>query len=824
MPIKPRYKRRLFWTATGLVATGAIAIVVVPPMITLNSLKPKIQQTIFEQTGIQTDIRGDVHFSLLGHTTIVAHDIQTPMGRVGAAMFTIPFHNIFNIESANFTGDVSIYGANVKIDTLVPHNFGHRIDIYNSNIKYRNRDVEITRAYLDNGQLIGNIRTDGRKFSIDFTGDEFFIANQNENLEITGSILSNGGVRGRISVESDNINKLFNFATPHIDEKIDITANFEWDGGRDIALYDIVADTFDGNIHLYPNGTRTIQLNANDVEYDFSALTDPQNLYYNTNLNLDLRGKFKFGPRMFRHVKINALGTPDKVQISNIVADDIAITGGTIDALGAHDIMITMPYDGTNIMCLFSGTPQNWKCEKFTYGNAYGTLNVSGDKFTMNVTSPDPMPDINELHKSLSKIAPNGDVEFRFANVAGTMTISPRDIKTNYTFAQNQTLAWGHIDLPFLPEFMQTARGTLTWNADSVDFVPNTGTWAIRISGNTFYITGTDFKKWLPTIDLQSVRDMEYSISGNYSRGSISDLRIKIGDTEFTGTATARAITLTTGRLDIDAFANPEFIKNYPELEFLTMSPIMLPFDLPIDVSLRANSIIYHGNEYAHFVYARRGATQTFSITDDNRGSMLATISRKNSEYEIFAQLNNFVTHGKILSETMPLNIRDTVVTAELDMKTSGMIAHDIEYNMTGDIDILFDGGYLMGVGFDKFFASAPNITRINGEFALADALERGETIIKKMHVIGKYEHGNFITATPITLQMRHINGVGQCEITDNKMWAQLNLTLRGTSPEPMPLTLQIAPDGTRGYSLSEIMTNFDPDYMRSFIKTHSQF
>lgn len=55
-------------------------------------------------------------------------------------------------------------------------------------------------------------------------------------------------------------------------------------------------------------------------------------------------------------------------------------------------------------------------------------------------------------------------------------------------------------------------------------------------------------------------------------------------------------------------------------------------------------------------------------------------------------------------------------------------------------------------------------------------------------------------------------------------MRAQLQLTLRGTSPVPQPIELIIAPDGTRAYSLSEIMTNFDPTYMRDFVRTHDKF
>ena len=55
-------------------------------------------------------------------------------------------------------------------------------------------------------------------------------------------------------------------------------------------------------------------------------------------------------------------------------------------------------------------------------------------------------------------------------------------------------------------------------------------------------------------------------------------------------------------------------------------------------------------------------------------------------------------------------------------------------------------------------------------------------------------------------------------------MYTALDLTMRGTSPSTTTIQLDIMPDGTRRYSLSEILINFDADYMREFIKNHTQF
>ena len=115
MALKPRYKRRIFWTTVVVIGAFAAAIVIVPPMITLNNLKPKITRAISEQTGIAAHINGDVHFSLLGRATIVANDVDISHGNIGAIMFTVPLTSIFDLSTAPLTGDITIYDADITI-------------------------------------------------------------------------------------------------------------------------------------------------------------------------------------------------------------------------------------------------------------------------------------------------------------------------------------------------------------------------------------------------------------------------------------------------------------------------------------------------------------------------------------------------------------------------------------------------------------------------------------------------------------------------------------------------------------------------------------
>lgn len=53
MALKPRYKRRIFWSFLIFIGIAVLALILIPPMITLNGMKPKIEQAIEEQTGVK---------------------------------------------------------------------------------------------------------------------------------------------------------------------------------------------------------------------------------------------------------------------------------------------------------------------------------------------------------------------------------------------------------------------------------------------------------------------------------------------------------------------------------------------------------------------------------------------------------------------------------------------------------------------------------------------------------------------------------------------------------------------------------------------------
>ena len=101
MSIKSKIKQnRLLFLLLSIVTIFVISIIVIPPMITLNNLKGKIENIILTQTGIPAKIHGNVNFSLMGRTMIVAHNISVPNGVVSSVEFDFPFI-LFNSCSCN---------------------------------------------------------------------------------------------------------------------------------------------------------------------------------------------------------------------------------------------------------------------------------------------------------------------------------------------------------------------------------------------------------------------------------------------------------------------------------------------------------------------------------------------------------------------------------------------------------------------------------------------------------------------------------------------------------------------------------------------------
>jgi len=825
MSTKNRLKTRFIWISAIILAFFALAIVVIPPMVNLNFLKPKIEKVILSRTGIPAEIHGNINFSLLGHATIIAHNITVPNGTVSSCKFEIPFFDIFDLRNANISGDISVSGASLFVEKIVPFEIKNPITVRDSNIQFLNKEYTIINATLSKDNINAVVRTDQHKYEIKSKNNFFMIKNKNNDLNMSGELYDDGTATAHIEITAQNINRWFEFEKPRINGQFPVIADLAWDGKYGVKFTNIYANGISGSVDLQDDGYKIVKLKSNSADYDLSFFLQNPDVLQNASFDLDFYGTLKFADKVFKHVKIITVGSSNEIKIDTIIADDLQIHGGTIDKDGAHNLHVSLNENGVPATCLFNGTPIKWTCDTFSYGdNVTGKLDVGKNNFEADIYSAQPFTDMNTVVNIARKLGDKGIVKFDCPDMKGEIDITKDKYNVSYTRLNTKSLSWVNIDLPFLPEFMKQEPGNFAWTKDSMTFVPESKQWQLSTTKDFFIIHGDNFKKWFTDLDLQSLRDLPYTISGDYKNGNISNLMLEIGEQKFTGNATTKSITLKTDIFNIDNLMDPYFVNNFEELSFFTQLPILIVFDLNTNLAVSANTLIYDNQKYSNFVYSLHDDSQTFSISDSRRGNMLVNIKRHNIKYALNIQLNKFVFDKELLPINMPLNISNTTITADIKLNTFGKIAHDVINNLSGTFDASFDGGKLYGFGFDKFYASAKYLTVLNSESFLATALSEGITVIKKMHIVGTYESSNIKTLRPLTLSMRHVDATGNLEIQNNEMTANLNLVLRGTSPTQEPIDIIIYPNNNRGFSLSQIMTHFDYEYMKAFVETHNQF
>ena len=473
MSIKNNFAIKFILVLTGLVALGIISLITIPPMIDLNNLKPKIETAIFNKTGIKSEIHGNIHFSLLGRATIVAHNISVPNGVISDIEFTIPFRDIFDLENAKISNDITINGASFSVDKLVPFYINNTVNINNSKIKFLDKEYNIISGKLSKDKMSAIVRTDQHKYDIKSEKNNFHIKNKNNNLDLYGKLNPDGSATAKISITAQNINKWFEFDKPKITGKFPITADLTWNGHYGVTFDNISANGVSGNAILQEDGYKIVNLKTNHADYNLDFILQDTEILQGGRFDLDLTGKIKFMDKTFKHLYVNIVGHKDKIQINQIIADTLKITGGYIDKNGAHDVKISLPENGVDTQCVFNGTPDKWSCKNFVYGNQYaGDVSVDDDEFIINISSLYDNYDIDKIINSAKRIGDEGIIKFTFPDLIGSVKIDDDKTYFTYDFAANKNLAWTNIDLPFLPEFMKTEIGNLVWDKDSITFVP----------------------------------------------------------------------------------------------------------------------------------------------------------------------------------------------------------------------------------------------------------------------------------------------------------------------------------------------------------------
>lgn len=827
----------------------ALAIVIVPPFINLDRLKPQIQDAILAQTGIHATINGHVRLSLLGRATISANNVvlteYTGGSGVDYVSFSVPIYKIFNLKTATIPNEITISGANLMITELSTPDFNNTLVIQNSSVTFMGHTYGDINGTLTHGMFSGTLRTDDHKYTFSIDHDKFVITNPNVNLNITGQMFVDNHGRissaGTLTIDTDRINSWFAFDVPRITSRVAMSMKYEWQN-MDFHFYDITGTmndtTFSGDIKLSETGKK-VKLNAKNLNFDLSFLLKNPEFLTNSEFDVDLAGDLLFRGRKFRSVRMVSSDGPNGVEIRSLAfsSDRLSgVIGGNINGDGAN-LLVNLTNGNELIKCDFTGTPEYWTCREWSVTSptfsAFGKLSVTPETYTMSITSDhidlDPAG-LSELARWFGNR--DASISFDFPDGVGIVDTNGADYTARYV-ADNTSLISVPLEFDtFLPNAMLVVPGKL--DATITNGVPTrmtfvTNNWDLSFDATSFILNHKDALNFLkdiqPTIETKFLNpNIPLIISGKYNKPYLSDLVISVGGMEFTGLINGRAITLRTKLLDMDALINPEYVANYAGEQFLTTEPLTVPFTLPFMVTLSADYIRFDNNDYANFAYTLKGASQKMSITDETRGHILLTIDKELARYKMLVQVNRFAFRGQILNQLMPLNISNSMLTARAELITHGITVYDFWNNVRGDLDLTFEGGILHGIGTDWFYANARDITRLNMGDAVSIMLDGGDSGLKALHIIGRYENNDFETTEPFDLRMKHTEITGNLKLSNGQMVTHMDIILRGTSPYPETVYLDIFPDGTRDYSIFEISSKIDPDFLFNFITTHDRF
>jgi len=856
--MKARTKRKLFWTFVALGLSVAAAAIAVPPFISLDRMAPAIEREVKRQTGIAIKINGPIRLSLLGRTAIGARDVQIPAynGSVEAVSFSIPFRSILNINPAAISGTVVLDNPRLTIHSLSPPSIPGRIVFNNGSITFKDKTYKNINGVFRNNTFSGTIRTDEHKYTFKTDGNYFIITNPNVRLNMRGLLAKDASgnitATGSMSLETSNANRFFEFDVPKISGRVRFKSDFEWSIDNIMRFHNITGETrsgdFTGEISV-TGGRKKINLVANNIDMDLSFLQKNPAFLLDSDIRFAGNGRFKIADRGFDNIRLSSVADNETITIRGLSAsgDGMSVSArGRVRDMAAEDLEVVLQNASASKHCVLSGNRAAWSCSRWNYRSAEfsasGAVTVGADSFDLEFNSENYDPTGMAIGAQFSALRSilgrdKGTVRFRLADgLHGSAEFDNGNFSIAYQGHKNTTLGAlpaSMSGLPPLPAAFLNATGEMQSlrMADgnlSLSFKAPAWELSIDADGNFGWIgnLATLVRAYRPAADLQFLNpNSPVAVRGKFESPFISDLEISTIGGTFAGKFNGRSFDLHGELLDLDALISRNYIENYDSVKFVSAEPLTFPFMLNMSLALTADRVRFDGETYERFVYSLTPERQRMSVADSARGSLLMSMDRRGANsYNLLVQANNFEIRGPVLPLSSRLNIADTTLTARAALSTNGFTANDFWRNMAGEIDMSFEGGILMGFDFDRFYDNAANVTRMNAEFVLGNALSGGQSQLRSLHIAGHYENGNFTTTMPLSASTRHTEYTGDLQVRRGAPAAQLRILLRGTSPAPSPMSVSITHGGAREYSLGEIMRTFDPDFMREFTRMHPRF
>ncbi|MDR2770095.1 MAG: AsmA family protein [Rickettsiales bacterium] len=848
-----RYK--IFWYGAIGVALLAMAYLTVPPLLNLSRYRADFSSAVSSFAGMPASVDGDMKLSLLGRPMIALDNVRIGDIKIKSMRFRISWKSILDLSNADIASAVKIDGARLVIKNLSMPDFGRRLLISNSIINYEGKDYEIIEGSLETGKLSARVRTDQHKYGLEVSGGDFIIRNNDEELAISGRLDADGrgavSAMGTLSINSRNMNEWFDFAYPRLRERTKLKMNFFWDGRGYFDFSEISGTSgrasFSGRIRLwYEDGRqdhKSVRLRIENADLDLSFLTEAPDFLYRSDFNVVMSGRIKtpvpqIGAIKSLSAKIASSKEPEiEIQAFKAAGDKISVSAsGRLIGAGAEnlDLAFYQTEPAQSMRCVLSGAVNNWECRRWSFSSekmsASGSIKVGENDFFLSFDSSDMRPDLSDLDGIKKYVSDRaGIINFRIGGAEGKAEIKDGARRVEYV-QKNVELSSLPVSLP-LPRKMLKTLGNIAADisGDKISFVFKAADWTFSADeGGGFAISHKSAADLLSALTGKpppafAKAGVPIVITGKYSASLIKDLKIKIADMILEGAMIDGTLTLKTDFLDLDSVLDKAWFDNFADNQYLAGDPLLAPFDFVAGLAVTADKVKLNDSTYAGFLYSLGGGVQNLSISDSQNGRMVLSVEKDKSKYRYLVQLAGFLVRGKLFGVGSQINIENTTVTAEAELESFGLTAHDIRRNMAGMIEASFDGGIIFGLGTDGFYDNANKYGKLDAEDALSKALGSGKTAIKEMRITGEYAGGDFRTSKPFLLTVRHGDITGNFSIKSDLPVIRANILLRGTSPAPKPVALTIDHKG-RIYSLSDILRDLDLDYLREFVRSHDRF
>lgn len=833
--MRRKTRARIIWFSAICAAVACTAALMFPVFSDFSYLKAGIQNELGAK------VKGDVKIVLLPRPMLRAHDVELMRDdffvSANSVQFPIKISDLFNSKNISVPDKIGMRGGRFI-----------RGDISLSDITGR-----IATTGFD---FEGSFTADGRKYTAVFRRGRTIIENKSLNFRVEADYKLTGNfaeISGNFKGSFPNLEDWmagfgFSFGEPAA-RPWAITADFVWDK-ENLNLTNMNLSTTDAlfagraKIPHDHNGVESFDLDM--IDGNLKYLSDPN--LKSKKINVSGSGNFTaFGQAAKRILVQSAPDENGKTFLNlDISNDDFSYRAKGLMKDGlAQNIQLSMYRKNTDdaaaplsVQCDgFSGRPDlNWKCDKFyvstTDAKLTGSAVLSPEIFNAEIYEMSGIKSEAELFQKIDeRFGANKSIEiqtplgYKYARqMDGYIMFSGQGDLSDLPF---------EIDLAkFVPKNLELS-GEVFASIEKEDQQLRIGNDEAKLvltrfgDKTAFYLATNDFAKiaakMFPGLQTNFIRpNLQFAFSGNFFDGKFDEITMIIGSQKFTGRGADGSAEFKTDLIDFDALINPEFIDNFEQARFLNQDPVLALFGIKnIDLILTADNMILGGKSYQNFIYSKTGDAQKISANSGDTGTLLAEIVRRGAaEFEVSVRAGRWPISG-FFDEKAGMDIKDSIMSADVFVATYGLTANDVWNNMEGSADLVFDGGILRGA--NTGIIRSNDLTRGNlADFLSAAFAPAAQMKIENLHLPIKISGREISSSAPFNLTAVSGQIAGLLKIGAGGYSAKISVDFRGANPNPRAIEMQID-NGYANFDLDNAQRAIDPDYIKARLNAKNE-